>query len=104
MSNSAKSITRIEFKLGLPDIFKSAANLTAALVKYYRAANPEDVEPEDPYINIQDLETFPNEVQFELYSTRRVNLEFQADLLREYLEATYGDAIEELNEDLWVQA
>ena len=101
MSNSAKSITRIEFKVPVPEEFKTAAALETALIKFYEDSTGDYVTP---HFQINDFEVYDSEVTFELSSTRRVNLEFQANLLREYLEVTYENKVEELNEDLWVQA
>ncbi len=101
MGQASKSYIRIEFKKSYPEAFKSAMSFEEALIKYFLKTYEAVVEPS---ITIVDFEAFDEEVQFEFYSTRRLNLDFQINLLKEFLEAEYAGLVKEINEDTWVQS
>jgi hypothetical protein len=105
MSNSAKSHIRIEFKDGVPLGITSATALEQSLRQFYKESRNDDLARPD--ITITDFELYheeSDEVELTLYSTRRANLDFQVDLLQEYLEVECEGIVEEVNEDTWVQA
>jgi hypothetical protein len=102
MSNSAKSHIRIEFKDGVPLGITSATALEQSLRQFYKESRNDDLARPD--ITITDHELYSNEVELTLYSTRRANLDFQVDLLQEYLEVECEGIVEEVNEDTWIQA
>ena len=101
MGNAKKSYIRIEFKKYYPEAFKSATSFQEALVKYFLKTYDAVAEPD---ITIIDFEAFDNEVQLEFYSTRGPHLDFQINLLNEFLEAEYSGLVEEVNEDTWTQS
>lgn len=101
MGQAAKSNIRIEFKKDfIPVELRTAEALEAALVNFYKEVNPEKQKPD---VTVTDLETYDCEVELTLYSTRRQNLDFQVDLIDDYLNSKYSKEIEEINEDTWSQ-
>lgn len=87
----------VEIPLGLT----SKTALQQAMLNFYYNANPDAVE--EPSITVVGCEIFDGSIEIELYSTRSQNLDFQVDLLNDYLEQ-FDDIIEEITEDSWVQA
>jgi hypothetical protein len=99
MGTPSKSYVRIEFKTALPDEFKKEDDIKKLLINFYNTK--EGIIDSNPYIDISNIYLYDREVEFELYSDRSQNLEFQVDLLTEYLDSR--DDIEELNSDVWHQ-
>ena len=86
----------VETPLGLT----SKTALQQAMLKQYYDTHPDAVGKPD--ITITEFETFGGTIELELYSTRSQNLDFQVDLLLEYLEQ-FDDIIEEVTKDKWIQ-
>lgn len=84
----------------LPEEFNTAESTVTALKEFYKKQNPD--YKGDPYVNLYDHEAYENYVQFEMYSDRAQNLDWQVDLLREYLDSTGLEY--DITEDAWIQA
>ena len=105
MGQAAKSEIAIFLnnpEVDIPLDLTSATALQQAMLEHYYKTNPDAVGKPD--ITIVDFEMFEGEIDLTLYSTRRQNLEFQVDLLNDYLDMTHFDIIDEVTEDTWVQS
>jgi len=104
MGQAAKCNIRIEMKdgHGVPLGITSKTAIQQSMLKYYYKTNPEAVG--EPDITVTECSQYESEVELELYSTRRQNLDFQIDLLLNYLNSNFDDTIEEINLDTWIQA
>lgn len=102
MGQAAKSDVAIYLIKGteLPLELSSATALEQALLQFYKDTRKTS---EKPSITIVDFKIYDEVIELELYSTRSQNLDFQVELLQEYLEPFIGDTIEEITEDTWLQ-
>jgi hypothetical protein len=102
MGKSAKCNVAIFLKEGteMPLGITSATATQQSMLTHYYAKNPDASEP---HIFVDEHEQYDNSVELELYSTREQNLDFQVDLLEDYLQQ-FSDIIEEVTYDKWVQA
>lgn len=99
MGTAKKSIITIVFEDETPLGITSKTALEQSLIKFYQKQNPEFIG--EPSITITDFEIDGCAVNLEMYSTRCVNLDFQVDLLSQYLDE-YN--VEEFYYDNWVQS
>ena len=83
MSQSCFARVSIGFK-ETPNEFKDETTLTNKLTEFH---NFNKEIKEDISINIEDIKSDRRVVDFEMNSTRSINLEFQINLLIEYLKA-----------------
>jgi hypothetical protein len=100
MGQAAKSYLRVEFGQDVPIKLTSATAVEQAMLKHYFDTNPEAVGKPD--ITIVDFDIYDSEIEVELYSTRRINLDFQIDLFKDTINGICDDVVE-INEDTWVQ-
>lgn len=101
MSISKKCEITLDILKGeLPEEFNKADLLNKALSDFYKKKNPE--YKGEPNITVYDLTPYGDYVEFTMYSTRDVNLDFQVELLQEYMSDTGLDY--EITLDSWIQA
>ena len=107
MGKAAKSEIRIEFKSEaiIPLGITSETALEQSLRGFYKRSHSL-YDGQEKYIDITitDFELYDGEVELTLYSTRGRNLEFQLELLQEFLEVDHDDVVEEVNYNTWHQA
>lgn len=104
MSQAAKSEITIYLKdnVEVPLTLSSKTAIQQSMLKHYYATNPEAVG--EPEILITECNLSDDNIEIELYSTRKKNLDFQVDLLQDFLNGDeFADIIEEVIEDTWVQ-
>jgi len=103
MGQASKSYIAIFLREGkeLPLAISGKTALQQSMLTHYYKTHPEAVG--EPDITITEFHNYDNKhIELELYSGRRPNLDFQVDLLMEYLTG-FDDIIEEVTEDTWVQ-
>lgn len=102
MGQATKSDIAIFFNSdSVPSELASSTGVEQTMLKHYYETNPEAVGKPD--ITISGYEQYDGYIELVLYSTRRANLDFQIDLLNDYLETYHDDIIEEVTFDTWVQ-
>lgn len=112
MGQSAKSNIRIGFftMWNVPQEFKNEDTLIKALTDFYwtttegKFTRKQTGTALTPQFTIVDYNVIDHEVELEFYSTRRVNLDFQVELLQDYLQKNYDGKVSEVDEETWTQA
>jgi len=99
MGTAKKSIITIVFKEDLVPLgVTSKTALEQTLLEFYKKSTGKETKPD---ISITEFEIDGDVVDLELYSGRCVNLDFQVDLLGQYLDEC---DVEEFYFDNWIQA
>jgi hypothetical protein len=103
MGTPKKCFINVFFNEGVEaEEFNTPESTMEALKDFYKSKDP--VDKGDPYIDVSEHEAGDRYVQFLMYSDRDVNLDFQVELLEEYLNDRYPDQVEEVTLDSWIQA
>lgn len=85
-----------------PVEFQTPDDLEKALKEFYKSKNPE--YKGEPHICIHDFDGGDEYAEFEMYSDRCQNLDFQVELLDQYLDELYPNIVNDYTKDSWEQA